>query len=90
MDPILDIEDLTKIYCQVPNQTKALSGITFQVMPLRVPGDHGQQRLRQVHPAQLYRHGDPAHRREDPGGRPGSFRPPGTGPGGVQRPGCAG
>ena len=33
MDPILDIEDLTKIYCQVPNQTKALSGITFQVMP---------------------------------------------------------
>lgn len=33
MDPILDIEDLTKIYGQVPNQTKALSGITFQVMP---------------------------------------------------------
>ena len=33
MDPILDIEDLTKIYCQVPNQTKTLSGITFQVMP---------------------------------------------------------
>lgn len=33
MDPILDIEDLTKIYCQVSNQTKTLSGITFQVMP---------------------------------------------------------
>lgn len=25
MDPILDIEDLTKIYGQVPNQTKTLS-----------------------------------------------------------------
>ena len=33
MDPILDIEDLTKIYCQVSNQTKALSGITCEVMP---------------------------------------------------------
>ena len=33
MDPILDIEDLTKIYGQVPNRTKTLSGITFQVMP---------------------------------------------------------
>ncbi len=33
MEPILNIENLTKIYGTVPNQTKALNGITFQVMP---------------------------------------------------------
>lgn len=29
----LNIENLTKIYGNVPSQTKALNGITFQVMP---------------------------------------------------------
>ena len=33
MEPILYIENLTKAYGNVPNQTKALNGITFQVMP---------------------------------------------------------
>lgn len=33
MNPILNIENLTKTYGSVPNQTKALNGITFQVMP---------------------------------------------------------
>ena len=33
MEPILNIEGLTKTYGSVPNQTKALNGITFQVMP---------------------------------------------------------
>lgn len=33
MEPILNIENLTKTYGNVPNQTKALNGITFQVMP---------------------------------------------------------
>ena len=33
MEPILNIENLTKIYGNIPNQTKALNGITFQVMP---------------------------------------------------------
>ncbi len=33
MEPILNIENLTKVYGAVPNQTKALGGITFQVMP---------------------------------------------------------
>lgn len=33
MDPILNIENLTKVYGNIPNQTKALNGITFQVMP---------------------------------------------------------
>lgn len=33
MEPILNIENLTKTYGIVPNQTKALDGITFQVMP---------------------------------------------------------
>ncbi len=33
MEPILNIENLTKVYGSVPNQTKALNGITFQVMP---------------------------------------------------------
>ncbi len=33
MKPILTIENLTKIYGKVPNSTKALNGITFQVMP---------------------------------------------------------
>ncbi len=32
MKPILNIENLTKVYGNVPNQTKALNGITFQVM----------------------------------------------------------
>ncbi|MDD6515090.1 MAG: ABC transporter ATP-binding protein [bacterium] len=33
MEPILNIENLTKTYGNVPNQTRALDGITFQVMP---------------------------------------------------------
>lgn len=33
MEPILNIENLSKAYGNVPNQTKALDGITFQVMP---------------------------------------------------------
>lgn len=33
MKPILNIENLTKSYGNMPNQTKALNGITFQVMP---------------------------------------------------------
>lgn len=33
MEPILNIENLMKTYGTVPNQTKALKGITFQVMP---------------------------------------------------------
>lgn len=32
MEPILNIENLTKVYGNIPNQTKALNGITFQVM----------------------------------------------------------
>ena len=33
MEPILNIENLTNTYGNVPNQTRALDGITFQVMP---------------------------------------------------------
>ena len=33
MKPILNIENLTKVYGNNSNQTKALNGITFQVMP---------------------------------------------------------
>ena len=33
MEPILNIENLTKTYGNVPNQTKALNGVTFQVRP---------------------------------------------------------
>lgn len=33
MDALLEIEDLKKYYGKEPNQTKALNGITFQVMP---------------------------------------------------------
>lgn len=33
MEPILNIENLMKTYGTVPNQIKALNGITFQVMP---------------------------------------------------------
>lgn len=33
MEPILNIENLSKVYGTIPNQTKALNGITFQVMP---------------------------------------------------------
>ena len=44
MEPILNIENLTKTYGAVPNQTKALNGITFQVMPgefLGIMGSRG-------------------------------------------------
>lgn len=52
MEPILNIENLTKTYGIVPNQTKALDGITFQVMPGEFLGiDHGKQWLRKVHAA---------------------------------------
>ena len=33
MKPILKIENLTKVYGTLSNQTRALNGITFQVMP---------------------------------------------------------
>lgn len=33
MEPILEIKSLKKYYGKAPNQTKALNGITFQVMP---------------------------------------------------------
>ena len=33
MKPILNIENLTRVYGTLPNQTRALNGITFQVMP---------------------------------------------------------
>ena len=33
MEPILNIENLTKVYGSTQSQTKALNGITFQVMP---------------------------------------------------------
>ncbi len=33
MEPILQIESLKKYYGKTKNQTKALNGITFQVMP---------------------------------------------------------
>ena len=33
MKPILNIENLTKVYGTLPNQTRALNEITFQVMP---------------------------------------------------------
>ncbi len=33
MEPILNIENLSKTYGNAPSQTKALNGITFQVMP---------------------------------------------------------
>lgn len=33
MKPILNIENLTKVYGTLPNQTRALNGIAFQVMP---------------------------------------------------------
>lgn len=32
MKPILNIENLTKVYGALPNQTRALNGITFQGM----------------------------------------------------------
>ena len=44
MEPILNIENLTKTYGNVPNQTRALDGITFQVMPgefLGIMGNSG-------------------------------------------------
>ena len=33
MNPILNIENLTKVYGTLPNQTRALNGITIQLMP---------------------------------------------------------
>ena len=46
MKPILNIENLTKIYGNVPSQTNALNGITLQVMPgefLGIMGSNGVQ-----------------------------------------------
>ena len=45
MKPILNIENLTKVYGTLPNQTRALNGITFQVMPgefLGIMGSSGE------------------------------------------------
>ena len=46
MKPILNIENLTKIYGNVPSQTKALNGITFQVMPGEFSRHYGKQWFR--------------------------------------------
>ena len=51
MKPILNIENLTKIYGNVPSQTKALNGITFQVMPgefLGIMGSSGSGKSSRV------------------------------------------
>ncbi len=37
MDSLLKIESLKKYYGKKPNQTKALDGISFQVMPGEFP-----------------------------------------------------
>ena len=49
MEPILNIENVSKTFGNVPNQTKALDKITFQVMPGeflgimgRFQGKHGE------------------------------------------------
>ena len=52
MKPILNIENLTKIYGNVPSQTKALNGITFQVMPgefLGIMGSSGSGTVSYTH-----------------------------------------
>ncbi len=41
MEPILKIENLTKMYGNMQSQTKALNGITFQVMPSEFLGIMG-------------------------------------------------
>jgi len=41
MEPILQIESLKKYYGKSTNQTKALDGITFQVMPREFLGIMG-------------------------------------------------
>ncbi len=46
MDALLEIEDLKKYYGKEPNQTKALNGITFQVMPGEFFRNYGKQRFR--------------------------------------------
>ena len=54
MKPILNIENLTKVYGTLPNQTRALNGITFQVMPGEFLGIMGSSGFRQIHASQLY------------------------------------
>ena len=59
MDALLEIEDLKKYYGKEPNQTKALNGITFQVMPgefLGIMGSSGSGK----YIIKLYRNSDPA------------------------------
>ena len=46
MNPILNIENLTKVYGTLPNQTRALNGITFSGHAGRVSRYYGKQRFR--------------------------------------------
>ena len=45
MDSLLKIESLKKYYGKKPNQTKALDGISFQVMPGEFLGIMGKSTL---------------------------------------------
>ncbi len=73
MKPILNIENLTKVYGTLPNQTRALNRITFQVMPGRVSRYYGKQWFRQIHASQLYCNCDSAYRWKHSGGGRDSY-----------------
>lgn len=60
MDSLLKIESLKKYYGKKPNQTKALDGISFQVVPGEFLGIMGGRWIGKVNTVELYRNGHKA------------------------------
>ena len=63
MEPILEIAALKKYYGKEPNLTRALDGISFQVMPGEFLGIMGSSGSGQIDAAQLHRDRHRADRR---------------------------
>ena len=79
MKPILNIENLTKIYGNVPSQTKGTEWDHLPGDAGRVSRHYGKQWFRQIHASQLYCNCDSAHRWKHSGGGRYSAIPQGKG-----------
>lgn len=55
-EKLLEVRDIHKVYTKEGVPTKALNGITFDVLEANF-GDHGRKRIRKNDPAKLHCYG---------------------------------
>lgn len=56
-EKLLEVRDIHKVYTKEGVPTKALNGITFDVLDGEFLGDHGRKRIRKNDPAKLHCYG---------------------------------